>query len=132
MRACARRLRPYHCCSLPLFLLVDPIADTLFSILSKSPYILFSISKMQEYKTSFKNVKVTSFSSQISKEWKELSPSERQKWKKMAEQDKHRYNVEKSQYTGPWIVSSQSIRKVLSRFVATVIDFVELPSAFDY
>jgi mRNA-degrading endonuclease RelE of RelBE toxin-antitoxin system len=67
---------------------------------------------MQEYKHSFKNAKVTSFSSQISKEWKELPPSEREKWKDMAEQDKRRYNVEKSQYTGPWVVPFETVRKV--------------------
>ncbi|KAG7357335.1 high mobility group box domain containing protein [Nitzschia inconspicua] len=77
----------------------------------KSPYILFSMSKMQEYKSCYKNVKVTSFSSQISKEWKELTPTEKQKWKEKAEQDKYRYNVEKSQYTGPWVVPSESVRK---------------------
>jgi mRNA-degrading endonuclease RelE of RelBE toxin-antitoxin system len=67
---------------------------------------------MQEYKNSFKNANVTSFSSQISKEWKELPPSERAKWKDMAEQDKRRYDVEKSRYTGPWVVRFESIRKV--------------------
>mmetsp|Transcript_14733 Transcript_14733/g.41027 ORF Transcript_14733/g.41027 Transcript_14733/m.41027 type:complete len:368 (+) Transcript_14733:405-1508(+) len=40
----------------------------------KSPYILFSISKMQKYRVLFKNAKVTSFSSLISKEWKARLP----------------------------------------------------------
>jgi hypothetical protein len=30
----------------------------------------------------------------------------------MAEQDKQRYNTEKSQYTGPWVVPSENTRKV--------------------
>jgi hypothetical protein len=67
---------------------------------------------MQEYKKAFKNTKVTSFSSQISKEWKAMSEKEREKWKDMAEQDKIRFDAEKSQYTGPWVVPSDSIRKV--------------------
>jgi len=73
----------------------------------KSPYILFSISKMQTYKRTNKNVKVTSLSSRISKEWKVLSDDERNKWRKIAEQDKKRYNIEKSLYKGPWRVKSE-------------------------
>mmetsp|Transcript_51311 Transcript_51311/g.58178 ORF Transcript_51311/g.58178 Transcript_51311/m.58178 type:complete len:141 (-) Transcript_51311:476-898(-) len=73
-----------------------------------SPYILFSISKMQTYKRIHKNVEVTSFSSRISKEWKVLSDDERNKWKKIAEHDKLRYNVERSLYKGPWRVPVKS------------------------
>jgi len=63
---------------------------------------------MQTYKRTNKNVKVTSFSSRISKEWKVLSDDERNKWKKIAEHDKLRYNVERSLYKGPWRVPVKS------------------------
>ena len=83
------------------------------AVFSCSPYILFSISKMQELKHLCKNTtKVTNFSSQISKEWKALSAREREKWKIMAEEDKLRYDAEKRNYTGPWVVRSDSTRKV--------------------
>ena len=68
---------------------------------------------MQELKHLCKNTtKVTNFSSQISKEWKALSAREREKWKIMAEEDKLRYDAEKRNYTGPWVVRSDSTRKV--------------------
>jgi hypothetical protein len=83
----------------------------------KSPYILFSISKMSEYKTSGNtNVHVTSVSRLIAQEWKALSASEREKWNSIALQDKLRYNAEKSMYTGPWEVPSKRHRKVGSLF----------------
>mmetsp|Transcript_13995 Transcript_13995/g.13806 ORF Transcript_13995/g.13806 Transcript_13995/m.13806 type:complete len:87 (+) Transcript_13995:361-621(+) len=63
---------------------------------------------MQTYKRIHKNVEVTSFSSRISKEWKVLSDDERNKWKKIAEHDKLRYNVERSLYKGPWRVPVKS------------------------
>jgi HMG (high mobility group) box len=78
----------------------------------RSPYILFSISKMQEYRDKLKQEKVTSLSSQISKEWKALPEAERNRWKRAAEEDKHRYNAEKSLYQGPWRVSAERPRKV--------------------
>jgi len=81
----------------------------------KSPYILFSISKMAEYKSSLlkeKNVQVTSISRRIAQEWKTLSKEERQKWDEVALQDKMRYNAEKSLYTGPWQIPSKRSRKV--------------------
>lgn len=81
-----------------------------------SPYILFSISKMQKYKVLYKNAKVTSFSSLISKEWKALTEEEKKKWKMFAEQDKLRYNTEKRFYKGPWQVPSERLRKVCFRF----------------
>ncbi|VEU36000.1 unnamed protein product [Pseudo-nitzschia multistriata] len=77
----------------------------------KSPYILFSISKMQEYRVLNKNTKVTCFSSLISKEWRGLSEHEKKKWKAIAEKDKLRYNAEKSLYKGPWQVPTERPRK---------------------
>ena len=67
---------------------------------------------MQKYKVLYKNAKVTSFSSLISKEWKALEEEEKKKWKIIAEQDKLRYNTEKSLYKGPWQVPSERPRKV--------------------
>jgi len=66
---------------------------------------------MQTYKLTYKNVKVTSISSRISKEWKALSDAEKSKWKKIAEQDKLRYENEKKLYKGPWKVKSERPRK---------------------
>ena len=82
------------------------------SVMSCSPYILFSISKMQELKHLCKNTKVTNFSSQISKQWRALSDEEKEKWRLLAEKDKLRYNAEKKNYSGPWVVRSDSARKV--------------------
>jgi hypothetical protein len=65
---------------------------------------------MEEYKRNFKNVQVTSFSSQISKEWKALSEDVKEMWKNVAEQDKQRYMAEKSMYTGPWLVRATTER----------------------
>ena len=78
----------------------------------KSPYILFSISRMEEYKREKGTTQVTKISSHIAKEWKELSCAERRKWEHIAMQDKLRYNAEKSLYTGPWQVPSKRTRKV--------------------
>jgi HMG (high mobility group) box len=69
---------------------------------------------MQEYKEKLKLEKVTSLSSQISKEWKALPEVEQNKWKREAERDKLRYNAEKSLYNGPWRVSAERPRKVRS------------------
>ena len=40
----------------------------------------------------------------VSQAWKALSEDEREKWEVMARQDKARYEMEKSMYTGPWKV----------------------------
>ncbi len=69
---------------------------------------------MQEYKEKLKQEKVTSLSSQISREWRALPEEEQNKWKGAAERDKLRYNAEKSLYNGPWRVSAERPRKVCS------------------
>ena len=84
----------------------------------KSPYILFSISKMAEYKSSTPNVQVTAISRRIAEEWKTLSDSEKRKWDQVALQDKLRYNAEKRLYTGPWQVPSKRSRKVRTNVCA--------------
>lgn len=40
----------------------------------------------------------------VSQAWKALPEDEREKWEVMARQDKARYEMEKSMYTGPWKV----------------------------
>jgi hypothetical protein len=84
----------------------------------KSPYILFSISKMAEYKSSISNkhLQVTTISRHIAQEWKLLPTTERTKWDQIAMQDKLRYNAEKQLYTGPWHVPSKRSRKVRTNF----------------
>mmetsp|Transcript_9918 Transcript_9918/g.14024 ORF Transcript_9918/g.14024 Transcript_9918/m.14024 type:complete len:372 (+) Transcript_9918:92-1207(+) len=81
----------------------------------KSPYILFSMSKMEEFKKEAaeqgSSEKVTSISRRVADAWKTLPPEERKKWDEVAKQDKLRYNAEKSLYTGPWQVPSKRTRK---------------------
>ena len=40
----------------------------------------------------------------VSQAWKKLPVDEREQWEEMARQDKARYEMEKSMYTGPWKV----------------------------
>mmetsp|Transcript_59474 Transcript_59474/g.145634 ORF Transcript_59474/g.145634 Transcript_59474/m.145634 type:complete len:472 (+) Transcript_59474:4745-6160(+) len=78
----------------------DPAAPKRF----KSPYILFSISRMKEYRSQYSNEKVTSLSSRISEDWKALSDEHKEFWSMEAERDKARYEAEKAAYKGPWKV----------------------------
>jgi hypothetical protein len=78
----------------------------------KSSYILFSISRMEEYKREKGTISVTAISRLVGEEWKALSPADRKKWDQVAIQDKARYNAEKSLYTGPWQVPSKRSKKV--------------------
>jgi HMG (high mobility group) box len=43
----------------------------------------------------------------VSQAWKDLTAEEREEWEEMARQDKARYEVEKSLYTGPWKVPAK-------------------------
>lgn len=43
----------------------------------------------------------------VSKAWKELTPEERKPWDDKAAEDKARYEMEKSTYTGPWKVPAR-------------------------
>lgn len=43
----------------------------------------------------------------VSKAWKALSQDERDQWEERASQDKARYEVEKTMYTGPWKVPAK-------------------------
>lgn len=78
----------------------------------KSPYIYFSMARMEELKKlSGGKTKVTSTSKQVSKEWKCLPPSERRKWEEVARRDKIRFMAEKTLYTGPWQVPAKRTKK---------------------
>jgi len=46
----------------------------------------------------------TEVAKMVSQAWKALPETEREKWEEMARQDKARYEMEKSMYTGPWKV----------------------------
>mmetsp|Transcript_23663 Transcript_23663/g.55129 ORF Transcript_23663/g.55129 Transcript_23663/m.55129 type:complete len:288 (-) Transcript_23663:440-1303(-) len=46
----------------------------------------------------------------VSEAWKNLSPTERRSWEEKANQDKRRFQLEKSKYKGPWRVE-HSIRR---------------------
>jgi hypothetical protein len=80
----------------------------------KSPYILFSISRMEEYKREKGTTSVTAISRLVAEEWKALSLADRKRWDQVAAQDKARYNAEKSLYTGPWQIPSKRSKKVRS------------------
>jgi len=49
-------------------------------------------------------VSTTVVAKMVSKAWKALPEDEREKWEEMARQDKARYEMEKSMYSGPWKV----------------------------
>jgi len=72
----------------------------------KPAYMFFSTIKYKEISEELgtKGIveKTTNIAKLVSKAWKELSTEERNKWEEMARQDKHRFEVEKSLYTGPW------------------------------
>ena len=46
----------------------------------------------------------------VSHAWKVLSREERETWEEMARQDKARYEMVKSMYSGPWKVVVKKIR----------------------
>ena len=78
----------------------------------KSPYILFSIHRMDQHRQLMgAHTNVTSISKLVSDEWKALSDRERREWSERARLDKDRYNAEKSLYTGPWQIPSKRTRK---------------------
>ena len=56
------------------------------------------------YGLSFHQLSTTEVAKMVSQAWKALPEDEREKWEVMARQDKARYEMEKSMYTGPWKV----------------------------
>lgn len=51
-------------------------------------------------------VSTTEVAKMVSQAWKSLPEDEREKWEVLARQDKARYEMEKSMYTGPWKVQA--------------------------
>jgi len=63
----------------------------------KSPYIIFSISRMAKYRQEMgSKTNVTSISKLVSDEWKNMPSTERRQWEEQARLDKERFNAEKS------------------------------------
>jgi len=77
----------------------------------KSAYMFFSTEKhrsiREELAAKGTTEKTTSIAKMVSKAWKALSQSERDAWEERASQDKARYEVEKTMYTGPWKVPAK-------------------------
>eukprot|EP00521_Asterionellopsis_glacialis_P007590 CAMPEP_0195291578 /NCGR_PEP_ID=MMETSP0707-20130614/7875_1 /TAXON_ID=33640 /ORGANISM="Asterionellopsis glacialis, Strain CCMP134" /LENGTH=404 /DNA_ID=CAMNT_0040351911 /DNA_START=31 /DNA_END=1245 /DNA_ORIENTATION=+ len=75
----------------------------------KSAYMFFSTAKHPEIRERLRHEgnqdpKTTHIAKLVSAEWKSLPKEEREKWDEMAREDKARFEVEKTMYTGPWKV----------------------------
>eukprot|EP00534_Pseudo-nitzschia_fraudulenta_P003715 CAMPEP_0201131450 /NCGR_PEP_ID=MMETSP0850-20130426/42819_1 /ASSEMBLY_ACC=CAM_ASM_000622 /TAXON_ID=183588 /ORGANISM="Pseudo-nitzschia fraudulenta, Strain WWA7" /LENGTH=415 /DNA_ID=CAMNT_0047401493 /DNA_START=259 /DNA_END=1506 /DNA_ORIENTATION=+ len=76
----------------------------------KSSYMFFSTKKHKEIRAELaekgegQKLSTTEVAKMVSQAWKALPEDEREKWEVMARQDKARYEMEKSMYTGPWKV----------------------------
>mmetsp|Transcript_46077 Transcript_46077/g.55874 ORF Transcript_46077/g.55874 Transcript_46077/m.55874 type:complete len:308 (-) Transcript_46077:393-1316(-) len=71
----------------------------------KSAYMFFSTKKHPEIRKKLeagKGKDVTNVAKFVSEEWRKMSPEERAVWEKLAADDKKRYFIEKTMYTGPW------------------------------
>jgi HMG (high mobility group) box len=69
----------------------------------KSSYICFFMEKQPGIKEELgSEATVTNISKRAAELWKSLSAEDRTVWDDVAAQDKQRYMIEKSQYTGPW------------------------------
>jgi len=72
--------------------------------------MFFSTKKHKEIRAEFaekgegQKLSTTDVAKMVSQAWKKLPADEREKWEEMARQDKARYEMEKSMYTGPWKV----------------------------
>lgn len=83
----------------------------------KSSYMFFSTKKHKEIRAELTKkghgkVSTTEVAKMVSKAWKVLPDDEREIWEEMARQDKARYEMEKSVYTGPWKVPVPQKRMV--------------------
>lgn len=68
----------------------------------KSPYILFSMDKREEIKSTLPpDVKVTEIMKAIAVEWAKMNDEQRAPWKASADIDKQRYEEEMATYDGP-------------------------------
>mmetsp|Transcript_11100 Transcript_11100/g.32120 ORF Transcript_11100/g.32120 Transcript_11100/m.32120 type:complete len:413 (-) Transcript_11100:360-1598(-) len=76
----------------------------------KSSYMFFSTVKHKKIREELaekgegQKLSTTEVAKMVSQAWKALPEDEREKWEEMARQDKARYEMEKSMYTGPWKV----------------------------
>jgi HMG (high mobility group) box len=78
----------------------------------KSSYICFFMAKQSVIKAELGlDASVTNISKRSAEMWKALTPEERAVWDEIAFQDKKRYLIEKSQYTGPWQVPWKRVKK---------------------
>jgi len=83
----------------------------------KSSYMFYSTIKHKEIRAELTakgegKLSTTEVAKMVSHAWKALPEDEREKWEEMARQDKARYEMEKSMYTGPWKVPAMKrIRK---------------------
>jgi len=72
--------------------------------------MFFSTKKHKEIRAELaekgegQKLSTTEVAKMVSKAWKALPEDEREEWEVMARQDKARYEMEKSMYTGPWKV----------------------------
>lgn len=69
----------------------------------KSAYIFFNLERINEYKKKFPNqkIKITDLSKESGIEWKKIKDDEKkyEKYKKMEDNDKKRYNKELDKYS---------------------------------
>jgi len=78
----------------------------------KSSYICFFMSQQPHIKQELgETASVSDISKRSAELWRNLPPEERVHWDDVAAKDKHRYLMEKSQYTGPWQVTKKKIKK---------------------
>lgn len=84
----------------------------------KSSYMFFSTIKHKVIREELSEkgegpkLSTTEVAKMVSLAWKALPEDEREKWEEMARQDKARYEMEKSMYTGPWKVpATKRVRK---------------------
>jgi hypothetical protein len=63
------------------------------------------------HRTQRSQLNTTDVAKMVSKAWKNLPEDERAKWEEIAKQDKARYEMEKSTYTGPWKVAVAKQKK---------------------
>ncbi|RHY01329.1 hypothetical protein DYB36_000818 [Aphanomyces astaci] len=78
----------------------------------KSPYILFSMDKREEIKSTMApNAKVTDVMRAIADAWSKMSEDEKAPWKTAAESDKQRYEEEMATYDGPLRVPNKRAKK---------------------
>lgn len=78
----------------------------------KSSYICFFMAKQTVIKEELgDHASVTAVSKRSAEMWKSLPAEDRAVWDEIAAKDKHRYMIEKAQYSGPWQVPWKRLRK---------------------